>query len=178
MKRDLMEKALEVLDQKLDDAHHAGVNLLIGGGGAFALAYRIPIQTADIDGILFRSRIPLSELDPLVKETGKVLNISPDWLNPYFGTFLHSLPPDYSTRLKVVFRGKALTVHALGMTDLLIMKCFAGREKDLPHAKVLIRKGADTAFAHAHIEKLIEKKIPSAPKALEFLLDAEEQVGG
>jgi hypothetical protein len=170
-----MIRALEGLDRELVERNHAGVNLLVGGGGAFALAYHIPIQTADIDGVLFQSRIEMSELDSLVKHVGRALNIS---LNPYFGTFLHSLPSDYRARLKVVFQGKALTVYALGLTDLLIMKCFAGREKDLPHAKVLIRKGADVGFAQTHIEKLIVKKIPSASKALEFLLEAEEQVGG
>jgi len=172
-----MEKALEALDQKLTRKKHTGVKLLIGGGGAFALAYQVPIQTADIDGVLFQSKIEMSELDPLVKETGRELRISPDWLNPYFGTFLHCLPSDYAVRLQRVYQGTSLEVYALGLSDLLIMKCFAGREKDMPHAKILIRKGADVGFAQSHIETLVDKKIPGAQKAMEFLLDAEEQVG-
>jgi hypothetical protein len=172
-----MEKALRELDRSLSAEGHSGVKLLIGGGAAFSLAYGIPIQTADIDGILFKSKIDPADLDVLVKKAGKTLDIAPDWLNPYFGTFLISLPSDYGDRLKSVFRGKALEVFALGLTDLLIMKCFAGREKDMLHAKLLLRKGADIQKAESHLETLIEKNIPDAQEALDFLLEVEEQVG-
>lgn len=178
MNPSLMKKALQALDQKLTEKKHFQVQLLIGGGAAFGLAFGLPIQTADIDGVLFKSKLSPAKLDPLVKESGRALHISPDWLNPYFGTFLICLPSDYGDRLKLVFEGEALKVFALGLTDLLIMKCFAGREKDMPHAKVLIRKGADTALAESHLKSLIEKKIPGASEALDFLIEAEEQVGG
>lgn len=55
-----------------------------------------------------------------------------------------------------------MRVFALGKTDLLIMKCFAGREEDLLHAKLLIKKGADLSKAESHIESLIKKRIPGA----------------
>jgi hypothetical protein len=64
--------------------------------------------------------------------------------------------------IKKIFAGKALRVFALGKTDLLIMKCFAGREEDLLHAKLLIKKGADLSKAESHIESLIKKRIPGA----------------
>lgn len=173
----LMEQALALLDEKLLKKNIHDVQLLIGGGGAFALAYKIPIHTVDIDGVPFRSKVDTAQLDLLVKETGRELGISPHWLNDYFGTFLICLPSDYGDRLQLVFSGKALKAFALGKTDLLIMKCFAGREKDLLHAKLLIQKGADLSQAEAHIESLIEKRIPGAQEALDFLLDVEEQAG-
>ncbi len=173
-----MKKALARLDQKLQERGLQGLQLLIGGGGAFGLAYQVPLQTADIDGIPFRSQVSRAELDPLVKETGRELEISPDWLNPYFETFLGCLPADYGDRLQLVYEGPALKVFALGLTDLLIMKAFAGREKDMPHAKILLKKGADLDFAEAHIRSLLQKKYPRAQEALDFLLEAEEQWGG
>jgi uncharacterized nucleotidyltransferase DUF6036 len=176
MDQALMLKALETLDKKLQEKSIGPTQLLIGGGGAFALAYGIPIRTADIDGVFFQSPVDPSQLDPLVKETGRDLEISPDWLNPYFGTFLMSLPPDYKDRLQPVFTGKSLKALAIGLTDLLIMKCFAGREKDMPHAKLLIRKGADLSLAEHHIRSLVGKRIPHSQEALNFLLEAEEQV--
>ncbi len=172
-----MQKALKKLDEILQAKHFDKIHLLIGGGAAFALAYEVPLRTADIDGVLFKSKITEAELDKLVKQTAQELNISPDWLNPYFGTFLISLPSDYGDRLRRVYAGKALEVFSLGLEDLLVMKCFAGREKDMPHAKILIRKGADLSFVQTHLEKLIAKKIPGAAAALDFLLEAEDQVG-
>ncbi len=175
---DLMEKAIKKLDHKLTEAGYQDIKLLIGGGAAFSLAYQVPLQTADIDGVAFKSPITPAEFDKCVKATAQDLKISPDWLNPYFETFLGCLPKDYGDRLNSIYQGKALEAFALGMTDLLIMKCFAGREKDLPHAKVLIRKGADVNLAERHIRSLLKKKRPGASQALEFLIDAEEQVGG
>lgn len=178
MKPDLMKKALIRLDQKLSERGLRGLKLLIGGGGAFALAYQVPLQTADIDAVPFQSQVSRAELDPLVKETGRELEISPDWLNPYFETFLGCLPADYGDRLQLVYEGPALKVYALGLNDLLIMKAFAGREKDMPHVKILLKKGADIDFAETHLRALLKKKFPRAQEALDFLLEAEDQMGG
>ena len=173
-----MKKALETLDQKLQNSGLGRLKLLIGGGGAFGLAYQVPLHTADIDGVPFQSSVTQAQLDPLVKETGRELEISPDWLNPYFETFLGSLPSDYGSRLIEVYNGNSLSAFALGLEDLLVMKCFAGREKDMPHAKILLRKGADIDFVDAHLRSLLAKNYPGAQGALDFLLEAEDQVGG
>jgi len=172
----LMMKALKRLDEKLSESKLGKAQILIGGGSAFALAYRIPIQTADIDGVLFKCAVDHSQLDPLVKAVGRDLKIAGDWLNPYFETFLFCLPPDYGDRLKNVYQGNSLKAVALGPTDLLIMKCFAGREKDLLHAKWLVKKGADLSFAETHIRSLMDKSVPGASAALDFLFDVEDQV--
>ena len=90
--------------------------------------------------------------------------------------YLFALPKDYDKRLQIAFKGEHLTVYALSLTDLLILKCFAGREKDIPHARVLVRKGADTTFARKHILALQDKSIPKADAAATFLDDLEEEL--
>ena len=65
--------------------------------------------------------------------------------------------------------GQNLKVLALGKDEMLIMKCFAHRLKDEGHAKALIKKGARVEFVESHIEKLLEKRIPLAQEALDFL---------
>ncbi len=173
-----MQKALEALDVKLSNQPQLkNLQLLMGGGAAFALGYQVPLHTADIDAIPLRSPIEPHLLDKLVKEVGRELNISPDWLNPYFGTFLVHLPPDYGERLKEVFSGKILKVLVLGKEDLMILKCFAGREKDMPHAKTLLKKGLDITFVQNHLEVSIAKKIPGSQDALDFLFEALDQLG-
>ena len=168
-----MFEALKALDARLQTP----LTLLIGGGGAMLLAHGISLITQDIDGLPLSADITPAELDTLVKAVAKDLGLSPHWYNDYFNTFTYSLPADFKKRLIPAYRGRHLTAMALGKEDLLIMKCFAGREKDIGHARALIRKGTDTHFVEAHLEKLVVKKLPGVTEALRFLhdiLDSEE----
>lgn len=107
----------------------------------------------------------------MLNKSAKSLTCPPDWLNPYFLTFTHTLPQDYGQRLIKVFDGRSLEALALGREDLLIMKCFAGRAKDIAHARALIKAGANIKFVEKHIESLKKKRIPGTDKALDFLDD-------
>ncbi|MEO5970190.1 MAG: DUF6036 family nucleotidyltransferase, partial [Bdellovibrionia bacterium] len=130
---EMMETALTCLDKKLNHP----VRLIVGGGAAMILAHHFPLATTDIDGIPGAGSTA-EELDPFIKQVAIELNIAKDWLNPYYVTFTHVLPPDYSSRLVSVFAFSHLNVLALSKDDLLIMKCFAGRFKDQPHARALL----------------------------------------
>lgn len=165
LSKSIFLKALKRLDELLAQE----ITLLIGGGGAMILAHNFPLSTADLDAI--PKSHPPEVLDPQVKQISKELDLPPDWLNPYFSTFTHTLPQDYGQRLIKVFDGHNLEALALGREDLLIMKCFAGRAKDIPHARALIKAGADIKFVEKHIEYLKKKRIPGADKALDFLDD-------
>ena len=70
--------------------------------------------------------------------------------------------------MEVFAQGK-LTVQALGKDDLLLMKCFAHRRKDVAHARALVRAGARIEFVYERIAELAAKKIPGAALAAEFL---------
>ncbi len=168
---EIMKSALMALDAKLKNS----VRLIIGGGGAMILAHHFPLATTDIDGIPGVG-MTAEELDPLIKEVAQELNLQKDWLNPYYVTFTHVLPKDYNTRLKLVFQFSRLRVEALSLDDLLIMKCFAGRIKDQPHVKALVKSGANTEFVERHIENLQNKGIPGAEEALDFLDEVSDTI--
>lgn len=139
------------------------------------LAHGYPRGTTDIDAIA-RGVSP-GDLDPLVKEIAKELGLPFDWLNPYFSTFSHTLPLDYGLRLKPVYEGDHLKAQALGKEEMLIMKCFAHRLKDVPHARALVRGKADLSIVEGRLDELLRKKIPGAQAAIDFLqeiLDSEE----
>lgn len=173
MKKEIMTQAFEALDAKLTES----VTMLVGGGAAMLLAHHIPLTTLDVDGLPLQSKLTPAELDKLVKEVAEELRLSAHWYNDYFNTFTHTLPADFRDRLITVFEGRNLTVCALGLEDLLIMKCFAGREKDIGHARVLIKKGADLDIVERRIDELIEKRLPDALKASDFLADVINQMG-
>ncbi len=166
---DLMLQALTALDRRLDRS----VRLIVGGGGAMLLAHHFALSTADIDAVP-ASGMTILELEPLIQEVARELSLAPDWLNPYYSTFAHVLPSDYGSRLVGIGSFLHLKVDALSKDDLLIMKCFAARQKDVVHARVLVRQGARTDFARAHIGTLDKKRIPGAPRALRFLEDIEK----
>ena len=168
-----MLKALQALDGKLSRP----VKLIVGGGGAIILTHLFPLATADIDAVPGAGTTP-EELDPLVKAVAQELSLAPDWLNPYYATFTHVLPSDYSNRLVEVVHHKNLQVLALSKDDLLIMKCFARRMKDRVHARALVQAGANINRVESHIEALIGRQIPGAPEALDFLDEILEMSGG
>jgi hypothetical protein len=167
-----MRRALEALAAQLP----APIRLIVGGGGAMILAHRFQLATTDIDAV----PVGMSphELDPAVKAVASKLGLAPDWLNPYYSTFTHVLPQDYGTRLVGVLSAPNLEVLALSKDDLLIMKCFAGRQKDVAHARELIRAGARVAFVEAHLERLKRLRIPKAEAALDFLDEVVDLTGG
>lgn len=167
-----MLKALEALDQELKNP----VELLIGGGGAMLLKYHFPISTLDIDALVLKGATHINDIMPEAERVAQKLDIPFDWLNGYFETFLYTLPPDYLSRVQMTFTGKRLKVVALGLEDLLILKCFAGREKDIPHARAIMKKKLDLDLVEKHIEKLVDKNIPKSKEALDFFDDLRSEV--
>lgn len=165
---ELMLKAFESLEKRLPHT----VRLIIGGGGAMVLAHHFRLVTTDIDAVP-AGGASIDELAPFIRAVSVELSLPPDWLNPYYSTFTHVLPNDYGTRLIRVCDLRHLKVDALSGDDLLIMKCFAARQKDTLHARTLIRQGARMDFVREHLQSLRKKKIPGAEKALNFLDELE-----
>lgn len=166
----IMKQAFQHLDTKLKSA----VVLIMGGGGAMIFAHGFPLATTDVDAI--PKGIDLEELDIITREVAKEMNLPSDWLNYYFSTFAYVVLPDFEKNLIEVFNGKFLKVKCLSKEDMLIMKCFAHRPKDVSHAKSLLKKGVNLQKVEDHIETLKAKKIGEATKALEFLDDLLEQM--
>lgn len=162
---DKMRQGLKALDQLLP----RDLLLIIGGGGAMLLAHGFPLATTDIDAV--PKGIPMEELSPLIEQVARQLDFPVDWLNPWYASFTHVLPADYSQRIVEVFSGQHLKAQALGKDDMLLMKCFAHRKKDIAHARALVKSGARTEFVYDRIEELEQKRIPGTDAAAEFLDD-------
>lgn len=163
--------------QELDGRMTSPARLIIGGGAAMALAYNHPLATQDVDAFAAKGGLSTADLDTMAKQVARQLHIEPDWLNSHFVTFTHVLPADYGARLRTVFEGKQLTAQALGPEDLLVMKCFAGRDKDRPHAVKLLRLAKDLGIVDQQLALLEEKRIPGAAKAADFFDDLRDEVG-
>ena len=171
----LTAKKMKEAFRQLDGLIPKRVSLLVGGGGAMLLAYDYPLSTTDVDAI--PKGMSMEELKPLIEKIAADLSLAPDWLNPWFGSFTHVLRPDYDGYVVEVFQGRRLRVVALGKEDLLLMKCFAHREKDIRHARALVRAGAKISEVEKRIAQLVKAKVPGTAEAADFLdqiMDMEE----
>ncbi len=167
--------AFKALDKKLTQK----VKLLVGGGAAMILAHHYPLATFDVDAIPFQTDLSLGEFDKYVKQVAQEKKLPPTWLNPYFSNFTYVLPSDYQDRLIQIFNGKNLQVYGLDKIDLLILKSFAGREKDVGHAKALMKKinSNHLEFIEKHLEQLLKKNIPKSQEAIDFYYDIKDALG-
>jgi hypothetical protein len=161
----------------LDDRLARPLFIIVGGGGGMALAHKVPLKTSDVDAIAVPAGSAGKDVEEAARKVGAELGIARDWLNRYFEQFTYVLPPDYRERLVPVFKGRSLEVQALGAEDLLVMKCFAGREKDIPHARALMRKVKDLDRVDAHLSELLEKGVPRAREAADFFDDLRSDLG-
>ena len=164
-------KALKVLDSIAEKPFE----LVIAGGSAMICSYKFPLGTTDVDAIVRKAE--LSKVDVYIKKTAKKLGLAPDWLNMWVSSFTHYLPDDYESRLNILFKGKKIIAKTFGKEDMLILKCFAHRGKDIGHAKALIKQKADVDLVERHINKLIKKNLPLSKKALDFLYDILDELG-
>ncbi len=142
------------------------VTLVVGGGTAMMLAYGLPVRTTDVDA--YPKETSFEEIQPAIHAAARKLGLAPDWVNPYFETFAYVLPSDYGARLRPLFDGERLRVRALGVEDLLVMKCFAGREKDIGHARALVRRKPNLAIVERRLQELADKRVSGAQDALDF----------
>ena len=139
------------------------------------LAYDYPLATQDVDAFTARGGLSMAELDTAARRVAEQLDLEPDWLNTHFETYTGVLPTGYSERLKRVLEGEHLVVDALGPEDLLVMKCFAGRDKDRGHARKLLRLAGDLDLVDRHLAHLIERRYPGAEKAADYFDDLRDE---
>jgi len=168
---DQLRAAFAALDARLDRA----VTLVVGGGSAMMLAYGLRVRTTDVDA--YPRDGSFEALRPALLAVARELGLAPDWVNPWFETFAYVLPADYGDRLRPLFDGERLAVRALGVEDLLVMKCFAGREKDVAHARALLRRkpGPDLGIVERRLQELADRRVKGAQDALDFFDDLVEE---
>jgi hypothetical protein len=172
MDKQLMRRAFRDLDDRLEK----DLQLVVGGGAAMILAYDHPLATEDVDAFPRRGSPRLAEIDALAKQTARTLGIASDWLNQHFETFTFVLPDDYAARLRNVYRGKHLSVEALGPEDILVMKCFAGRDKDRPHARRLMQVATDLDVVDRQLSVLASKRVANADRAAAYFDDLRDEL--
>jgi hypothetical protein len=103
------------------------LDAVVIGGTALVLLEVVSRQTRDCD--ILDPQIPADVADAAREFALDVRNggepLDDEWLNNGPSSLADVLPEGWNARVLQVFTGKALTLHSLGRTDLLMSKLFA-----------------------------------------------------
>jgi hypothetical protein len=170
--RELTLKAFQMLDMAIGKRALPMIKLVTGGGASMLLAYGFPGKTTDVDAVPTNGSF--EDIKQIAEEVAKALNINHDWLNPHFQAFTIYLPKDSRQRLKRIYSGDHLIVDSLGVEDILIMKLMAGRAKDRPHIRHILKMKPNLAIVENRLQEMKDRNLYAklATQALD-LLDEE-----
>jgi len=91
------------------------------------------------------------------------LDLTPGWLNGSIQTYLDVLPPDYKARLITLpARGK-LHIALLHRQDIIVIKLFAGRPRDLADIVALRPTPQELQFVRSELPRLGRIDQPRCP---------------
>jgi Nucleotidyltransferase of unknown function (DUF6036) len=128
------------------------IRLVIGGSGALVLRGQLARATIDCDVVI--AQPDMGELQSHIRAVAEHQGLVGGWLNGSAQTYAEVLPPDYESRLHSLPSSGRLKVMMLDRLDVLVMKLFAGRPRDLADIATLAPTSAEIAFARAQLPRL------------------------
>lgn len=158
-----LRKALLALGERL----RARTDIVVGGASALILTGELPRATSDFD-VLY-SDPDIGRLQEDIRAVADRLHLTPGWLNGSIQTYLDVLPPDYKARLITLpARGK-LHIALLHRQDIIVMKLFAGRSRDLTDIVALRPTPKELQFVRSELPRLKRIDQPRAARLESFL---------
>jgi hypothetical protein len=126
--------------------------VLIGGAGALILGGELQRATVDCDVLL--SQPDIGQLQADIRAVAEHCGLVGGWLNGSAQTYAEILPPDYESRLHSLPMFGRLQVMVLHRQDVIVMKLFAGRPRDLADIAALVPTAAELEFARRELPRL------------------------
>ena len=126
--------------------------LILGGAGALILTGELPRATSDCD-VLY-STPDMGALQEDIRAVAQQLGLPAGWLNGSIQSYLDILPADYRDRLRTLAIPGRLQVAVLHRRDVLVMKFYAGRPRDLADIEQLAPSRAELDFVRSQLPRL------------------------
>ena len=167
MNEHLGEDALRAALLALGRRRATRTELIIGGAGALILTGELVRATSDCD-VLF-STPDMGQLQDDIRAIAEQLGISSGWLNGSVQSYLEILPPDFRARLRSVSTTGSLRVAVLDRRDIIVMKLYAGRPRDLTDVAALKPTPDELQFARSQIPRLNSIDAARATRMAQFL---------
>ncbi|HSY82481.1 MAG TPA: DUF6036 family nucleotidyltransferase [Gemmatimonadaceae bacterium] len=166
---DLSRTQLEGALAALGTACREDTTILLGGSAALILTNALERGTND--GDVIASHPDLGHLQAAIRAVARELGLPDGWLNGSVQSYVEVLPPDYETRVKTLRPFGRLSVSLLGRRDVIVMKFFSGRPKDLRDLEQIAPTAAELAFIARELPRLAEID-PAKAKRMHTVLDA------
>lgn len=150
-----------------------GLEAVVVGGAALGLLGVTDRQTRDVDVLYpdLPEQVVAAARSFAESERASGNHLTDDWLNNGPAQLKDVLPSGWEQRLQPAFSGTALTLRALGRTDLLKTKLFAlcDRGTDLPDCVALEPTADELAEAQAWVA--LQDANPGWPDHVQRTLD-------
>jgi hypothetical protein len=131
-------------------------SLILGGSAALLLAGEIDRLTED--GDVVESSADFGRLEGIVHQVERLELVPPKWLNTSIQAYTHVLPVDFRSRLVRLPSMGHLDVDLLGRLDIILMKVYAHRPRDLQDVQALSPTTTELDFVEAAIPRIAEKE--------------------
>ena len=152
MKEALGQSELRLALGALSAQLHSRTEIVLGGAGALILTGDLQRATSDCD-VLY-SDPEIGRLQEDIRAVAHRLGLTAGWLNGSIQSYLDILPPDYRSRLRSLPVPGKLQVFVLHRKDVIVMKLFAGRPRDLADVAALVPTSDELAFARGEVKRL------------------------
>ncbi|HEY5087294.1 MAG TPA: DUF6036 family nucleotidyltransferase [Gemmatimonadaceae bacterium] len=169
MTRETLWAALEALGKRAT----VPVSLVLGGSAALILGDTL--QRPTDDGDVVTSEPGFDQLGPLIRDVADAERLPPGWLNESIQSYTYILPPDYTTRLVTVPPFGRLHVSLLSRRDVLLMKVYGMRPRDIEDMRALVPTTDELAFVAAQITHIAMKEPEKAQDMRDFLDEWESR---
>jgi hypothetical protein len=169
MTRQTLWTALEALGKRATER----VLLVLGGSAALILGDTL--QRPTDDGDVVASEPGFNQLQRLIRDVAEAQHLPPGWLNESIQSFTYILPPDYSTRLVTLPPFGRLHVSLLSRRDVLLMKVYGMRPRDIEDIRALVPTTDELAFVAAEITRIAPKEPGKAQDMRDFLDEWESR---
>ena len=145
---DDLRRALAALSEQV----HSRTEIVLGGAGALILMGELQRATSDCD-VLY-SDPDMGRLQEDIRAVALRLGLTSGWLNGSIQSYLDILPPDYRSRLHSLPMPGQLQVFVLHRQDVLVMKLFAGRPRDMVDVETFNPTAEELAFVATQLPRL------------------------
>jgi hypothetical protein len=109
----------------------------------------------------------------LIREVADEEQLPPGWLNGSIQSYTYVLPPDYRDRLVALPPFGHLRVWLLSRRDVILMKVFGLRPRDVADLKAIAPRVEGLAFVRGQLSRIGAKEPEKASAMQAFLAEWE-----
>lgn len=146
-KQDFIQ-ALQALGRRV----RGHTEIVLGGAGALILTNQLDRVTDD--GDVLRSHPDIGQLQDDIRAVAQALDLPTGWLNGSMQSYSDIVPPDYASRLTSLPAWGKLQVALLHRKDVIVMKLFAGRPRDITDVIALAPSQDEFDFIRSQLPRL------------------------